>query len=305
MVNLKKIEKIFSLIEKNRKLFTLIVLMISILIIALPFVFFKGTKPISSMTKLEISKAFAEIISAIFVISGSFVAVSQYWITSKSSIIKMDTERINKGIDLANFYKEKVLTPYSMIKVIYKEIGLFDALRKEKNKMKKFTNEELTSIFSDEEIKSFIDKQSSEDFIKSLIILNDTFNLNINGCETVTSSINNGKGTIEFAVNTKKALTDFYSTYVSDLLNNVELFAMYFTHNVADESVIYQSIYPTYIELCQTLYFDISKCSVPGQPMLYRNLNQLYLTWLKKMNNSREKINDIEVSMGQSAGQIK
>lgn len=293
-------ESIISFIIKNRALITLVLILFITGLIICPFIIQK-TIPIVNYTesRIEVSEHVSQILASLFVAIGSFIAVFQYYISSRSEMIKLEKEKITKAIDLAGFYKDNILTPYSILRTLYKEVGIFDLLKKEKNKMKDFDENELTEIFSDKEIANLKKIYTSKVFLDAIVRINETYGLNLNGFETeliLTGDSNTRKKSI--SVDTDKALSDFYTKYISGLLNNMELFSMYFTHCVADESVVYQSLYPTYIEMCQALYYDISKCSSKGGPKLYRNVQMLYMQWNAKAKSANTKVSDTIVNMG-------
>lgn len=295
----KKDTKFKIFLQKyTRKIITLVIIIATNLVIISPL-FIKNIPIFDENTnKLEIAENSAQILAALFVIIGTFIAVWQYYISSKSEIIKLETDKVQKAIELSGYYKDEVLYPYSVIRVIYEKAGIFDFLQQEKNRMSDFDVEEMREIFSQNEIRALEKKYSSKEFIDAMAELNEILNLHINGCTTESNINTDGERKTSITININKALNDFHVNYITKLLNNMEQFAMYFTHNVADESVVYQSLYPTYIEICRTLYYDISICSEPGAPKLYRNLQSLYKTWLEKSNLTRQNIRAQETQRG-------
>lgn len=288
-----------TFLRKNtRKMVTMIIITVTILVIISPL-FIKNIPIVDENTnKLEMAENIAQVLAALFVIIGTFIAVWQYYISSKSEIIKLETDKVQKAIELSGYYKDEVLYPYSIIRVIYEKAGIFDFLQQEKNKMNDFDVDEMREIFSQTSIKELEKKYSSKEFIDAMAELNEILNLHINGCTTESNVNIDGDRKTSITININKALNDFHVNYITKLLNNMEQFAMYFTHNVADESVVYQSLYPTYIEICRTLYYDISICSEPGAPKLYRNLQSLYKTWLEKSNLTKQYIRAQETQKG-------
>nr|MDE6764427.1 DUF4760 domain-containing protein [Oscillospiraceae bacterium] len=93
---------------------------------------------------------------------------------------------------------------------------------------------------------------------------------------------NNGMTNTKYAVNYSKVMNAFMSNFISETLNNLEYFAMYFTHNIADESVIYQSTHQTYIEITELLYYHICQLNTPNSSKYYTNLIELYNIWKSK-----------------------
>lgn len=74
---------------------------------------------------------------------------------------------------------------------------------------------------------------------------------------------------------------------VQDVLNNLEYFAMAFTHKTADESVIYQSLHNSYISVVRLLYYDISSNNRDGESKLFTNVIELYNIWKEKSEQQK------------------
>ncbi len=283
--------------KHKRKIISIILISVSLIIILIPLsikelpIFSCGTN------KIEIIEKISQILASLFVIVGTVIAVWQYYLSSKSSIIKMQTDKVQKAIDLSEYYKNEVLTPFAVVNCVYKTAGIYEFLQKDKAQMKDFDVEEMNDIFSQDEIKKLNQMYSSKQFLKRIVEINEAFNLHMNGF-AVNETKEGGSGKVVIKVDVDKAMNDFFNNYVTKVLNNAEQFAMYFTHNVADESVVYQSLYPTYIEMCRTLYYDISKCSELGKPKLYRNLQGLYEIWVKKSTTARQNIKAEETNNG-------
>lgn len=291
--------------KNKRKVISTLLIFAAVFLIFVP-AFFK-TIPIfdPNSSKIVLIENMSQILAAVSVIAGAIIAVWQYYIFSKSEIIKIETEKVKNAIDLSEYYKNEVLQLYSIVILVYKHSGIFDFVQKEKNKMKNFDLEELHEIFTPQELKELLSKYGSKQFVEKVAETNEVFNLQLNGCYSTETISDDGEKCISINVEIDKALNNFFANYVTTLLNNIEQFAMYFTHNVADESVVYQSLYPTYIEMCRTLYYDISKCSKPGSAKLYRNLQSLYSIWVEKSNKTKEQIKQQEVNNGTIPQNIK
>ena len=263
--------------------------------IALPQIVLKhdiGTEIDNKLTGIEIIAYASEVVSALYLILGTIIAVWQYYVSSQKNIEKMQRDQIQKAIDLAGYYKDNILPGYSALKLVYSKSELQNILNNiEKDKIKDFDNIEMNELLSKEEINNYIDIINSQNFVDAVFEVNQFLGLDLKGCKAKefneTSSIE--KTEVQFEVNSLQFVNDFYKNYVSSILNNAELFAMYFTHGIADESVIFQSIYPTYLELCNTLYYEIAKCSAPGKAKLYTNIIKLYNVWKKKSKEQNDK----------------
>lgn len=58
------------------------------------------------------------------------------------------------------------------------------------------------------------------------------------------------------------------SSIITDTLNSLEYFAMNFVHEIADESVGFESLAPSYIKFVQLLYCEIAKLNEIGRKIL-------------------------------------
>lgn len=67
---------------------------------------------------------------------------------------------------------------------------------------------------------------------------------------------------------------------------------MHFTHGVADDSVVFQSLHQTYIRICQTLYCTISNYNKMGESKYYTNLISLYNKWKQEVDKQNQKLID-------------
>lgn len=64
---------------------------------------------------------------------------------------------------------------------------------------------------------------------------------------------------------------------------------MHFTHNIADDTVIYQSLHQTFLDITEFLYYNISRLNTDGCSKFYVNTIALHNKWRKRKT---EKIND-------------
>jgi len=80
------------------------------------------------------------------------------------------------------------------------------------------------------------------------------------------------------------------SKAVNRILNDMEYFAMNFTHGTADESVVYQSLHQTYLAFVQMFYFNIALNNMPNGKQFYTNVIALYKIWYEKSENKKSEI---------------
>lgn len=298
-------ESSLDFIKKNKKLFISILLVATILIILLPLITCSKLPMISeNSSRLDIVESVSQIVAVIFVCISACIAVFQYYISSQSEIIKIETDKVERAIKLAEYYKNQVLEPYMVVSSIYEKAGIFEKMQSKRKNMVNFDVEELNEVFTKKEIQELKEMYVSDEFLLAMGQTNDMLNLNLQGCN-IKRTEDQGIRKVNCSIDPVKALNDFKLNYVSTLLNNMEYFAMYFTHNIADESVVYQSLYPTYIDMCRTLYYDISIVSDIGAPKLYRNLIELYTIWLERVNETQCNIQNQQNKKGTTLSNIR
>ena len=84
-------------------------------------------------------------------------------------------------------------------------------------------------------------------------------------------------------------LMKFMGNIVTEILNNLEFFAMHFSHEIADESVVYQSLHQTYLEIVYALYYNIAIKNEFRESKYFTNIIELYEKWNTK---DKSEMND-------------
>lgn len=273
-------------ILKRRKAFTLMLIGIGLVGIFIPSYFFiRSNKEIQN--SIETVYYLSQIIASIFVITGVVIAGWQYYLTSRAELSKLQLEKVQKSIELASFYKDNVLNKYRAIKYVYNETGIMDILHKiKRDEMKKFDIFEMERLLSESDIKKLKEIEESDEFIKSILEANMMFNLHLRIVKKAEFSDEDGKG---YVIDRRPILIGFFSDLLSDLMNNMELFAMYYTHKAADDSVVFQSLHQTYLEIVQALYYQISKMNDAKKGEYYTNITELYHDWYKECMDLSDK----------------
>lgn len=278
--------KFVKWVKKHRLLCTIVIALIAIALILLPQLIVRlpmfGTEKISGIELIVLS---SQLVSAIFVIIGTVIAVWQYWMSSSQAMNECSTARVHKAIELSNYYKENVLTGYSYVRMVLNDCGILKMLQAKRKgiEIRDFDVIELKEFYTDEEIHKIVNLPSNQDFVDAIIKINA-----IKG--------NTGHSTPEL-------IQDFYFR-INQTLNSAEYFAMAFTHNTADESVIYQSIYPTYLEMCYIMYYYIASTSDPAVAKLYTNLAELYNIWRKREQEQKAEIKAKTRTAGNDKGTV-
>lgn len=224
------------------------------------------------------------IIGSIVVVLTAIIAVWQYVLTARCERNKIKNDRVEKAVHLAKYYKDNIIVKIAALRYLFKESGISEILEKIKpSEMKNFDEDELKEKLSSADIKEISKIMGSEKMITLILEADQVYCLNLD-LELITDS---QKSTDE---NNKIILRHFMSRVVNDLLNEMEYFSMNFTHKVADESVVYQSLHQTYMQAVEFLYYNISKNNRPDGRQFYTNVVELYKIWYKKDKKMRDNV---------------
>lgn len=230
----------------------------------------------------------SQIISSIFLISGVVIAVWQYYLSSKSIKTDLEIQQVQRAIDLSEYYKNNILNYYPALKYIFDETGISKIVGNLRiDQLNDFDIQELKTLFSSEQIKKLKEIQNSEEFAKTVINANVIYGL---------------KSSIDIKLNSENAmLTAYISNIVNELLNNMEFFALHFSHKTADESVIYQSLHQTFLEIVQYNYYEIAERNIDSTSKYYTNVIWLFNIWRNRklqQNNIRSQKSQLVQSAG-------
>lgn len=230
-----------------------------------------------------------EILSGFFVVIGVVIALWQYVLTSQIEISKYKDERIQKAIDLSAYYKDNILDKMTQMAIVYKKSGIYEILQTvEQNRMKVFDTHELKQLYTESNIDKIKKILESDDFLATVAYVNEKLGLNMLGQETTVTD-SNGKNISKIKINKLKTYDYFLNDIVMETLNNMEYFSMHFTYNTADNSVVYQSLHSSYIEITRLLYYNIAKKNETGHNKYFTNVIELYNLWVVKANEQSQK----------------
>lgn len=263
---------------------------------------------IANYTYMELCYYISQIMSALFVVLGVVIALLQYVASTYESqalreremelhekeIIDLEKDRVQKAIDLSEYYKDNILDNIFIIDSIYKNMKITDILDKIKiSEMKEFDQYELNELLKPEEIEKIAKLMNNENFIPTLILNSQIYGFAEQGFQVV--DVINDNGEIEKRIKCNESiLIREYSNILNSTLNNAEYFAMNFMHNTADETVVYQSLHKTYLKFMRTVYYDISINNIKGEEKLYTNAIELFNLW--KMREEEDKKRVVEHS---------
>lgn len=277
-------EKCKEWILNHRKFMTIAIISSAlILIVIIAILLLKPT----DLKLIELLYYTSQIVSAVFVISGVVIAVWQYYLSYVDSRRNIDVLRVQKAVDLSEYYKDNILFYMAPIRYIYNNSDINTIITKiDRHNMKHFDQKKLELYITEDDKQKLKDIQSSDEFFNVVIKANAIYHLGIsddvintykhhcNKDEEKNEEYNNN-----FIEEDTPILSTFFGSLVFRVLNNMEYFALHFTHNVADQSVVYKSLHQTYIDLVQMLYYNIAVKNPLSPSKYYTNVIELYEIW--------------------------
>ncbi len=248
-----------------------------------------------------------QIVTGMAVIIGGVIGVWQYTLTARAERVKLNVDQIQKAIDLAEYYKDNILRNFSIISYVYEGSGLLKVIEKmPKDKLEHFDEQELRDILGQEAMDRIREITASKEFIETVVSADVIYGLNLDWEKRVRLTFDDTKRTVETSLEVRSVAQKFMGTIVQDTLNDMEFFAMHFTHRTADESVVYQSLHQTFLEIVYALYYDISSINRAGCSKYYTNIIELYEVWHGRAIDDEEQKNKVRryKQKGSSAGEI-
>lgn len=252
-------------------------------------------------TALENVYYLSQVLASVFVMVGTIIAIWQYVLSSHDSamnrereyqlhekeIFEMEKDRVQRAIDLAGYYKDNILQNTMLIKHIYTTIGICKILDKiDFQKISHFDIYEMQNNISVADREKIVNAPNGNEMTDALVCMSEIIK-NWDECKEVSVVEENGKLVKKMAV-AKVAMIYKFQSLLNEILNNLEFFAMHFTHGTADDSVIYQSLHQSYINTVRLLYYDISANNIPGESKLYTNVIELYNKWTQEAREQKD-----------------
>lgn len=230
-----------------------------------------------------------QIIAAFCVVIGAFIGVWQYVLTTRAERSKLNTECIQKAIDLSEYYKDNILEKYKMIRYVFDETGMTNIIKQvNKNNIKNFDEMELENLIPEAQRQQIASIKKSDAFIRAVLQAEKIYDINLNIEENTTFS--EGEDGVEISIDRNAVIRKFMGRIVSDTLNNLEYFSMNFTHGTADETVVYQSLHQTYLEIVYMLYYNVAITNKANKSKYFTNVIELYRKWnTRSINDSRKR----------------
>lgn len=282
---------------KSRKPVAIIIIILSVLlelIISLIYHHFNKTNPIHFIESLYYS---SQIVSSIFVTSGVVIAVWQYYLSSRSARTNLEITQVQRAIDLSAYYKDNILKYAPAIDYVFKQTGVLEILNNLKlEQFNDFDKYELNELFTKDQIEHLKGLQNTDLFIQSVIEADAIYNLDLD-CQIFDYQLLNYQSKTSkpdkdnpfiLSINQNQIVVTFMSHLISNVLNNMEYFALHFSHKTADESVVYQSLHQSYFRLITYLYYYIAKQNENPSDKYYTNTIDLFKKWRNEKNLQKE-----------------
>lgn len=285
----------------KRKIISIVIVLSVIIILACVYLYAKFKLKLGDgNSNLEIVYYASQIISSIFVITGVVIAVWQYFITARSQLNQLSVDRIQKAIDLSEYYKDNILHKSTPIRFVYEQSGIIDLIKNvDKDKMIRFEESEAGILLEKDKYDKLKAKTKTKKFSNAVLAADYIYGLKISKDIIISGDNQDGNDEdIKKAVELKgeMAAKAFMIDEVSGVLNNIEYFAMNFAHGVADDSVVYRSLHQSYIDIMQLLYFNISNLNNSSSDKYYLNAIELYNKWKSQKDRDINEKNIIDMT---------
>lgn len=245
----------------------------------------KAESIFTNQDALENTYYIVQILAGSVMVLGGVIAVWQYTLSARAERVKLANDQIQKAIDLSEYYKDNVLTKFAILKYIFQESQVNDILVSiDPSRMEKFDNLELKTVLTHGKCDEIKEKLLSSKTMEAIINAERIFHTDLNINPHLKAA--EARGETHLKPEVQHAIM---SNFINSLLNNMEYFAMNFTHGTADESVVYQSLHQTYLEAVQLLYYNIARNNNPDGMQVFTNVTELYKTWHHKSRKRSEE----------------
>lgn len=291
-----------TLVRKKIIITIIIAIVFMVLSFVIPLIY-RGEFQATKYKYIEVACYVSQILSSLFVVLGVVIALLQYVASTYDSkalreremelrekeIIDLEKDRVQKAIDLSEYYKDNILHNIFIVQSVYKDMKIMDIIDKIKiSDMKEFDSHELENLLTTEDINRIENVVDDKNFIPVLIKNSKSYGFAENGFKVVEVVDGDGKTSCSVKCDGILLLRE-YSQIVNDALNNAEYFAMNFTHNTADESVVYQSLHTTYLQFMKIMYHTIASQNENGREKLYTNAIELFNLWREREEEKRQE----------------
>ena len=214
-----------------------------------------------------------------------FISIISYRYNKKKN-------KIEKAIELANYYQELIKEINEIIEVLRAHENIYDIITSDKiarNPNLEFSKDESQKLFEEDwaTLEEFFIKDGMKENILNNIYL---FHMNsIIEMNPLFALISDDEANKECNINAT-FIKGYYKGKINDFLNKLEAFSMTFVQGVADDDVVYQSLHQSYLSVVKFLYFRISYQNICKNESYFTNIINLYQKWSQRANDTEDKI---------------
>lgn len=241
---------------------------------------------IDSGNLLEILYYVSQILSALFVIVGTAIAVIQYIFNSDTARIEADKQRKIEAAKMADEFRKTVIPLVSKLSVAYSD----KTLRKE---VIDYLNDAELDLFNKEEVKKMfpgdLSLQYRVQIAKNYLTkTSEKFRELDTKFRTDNSLSDKQRKDLENQLNGMVAEAYSEVSVVStELSNTLEYMCICFNTNIADDKTVYQSLHNVFFLAVHMIYIFSFEANVNEHDRLFYNIMVLYKKW-RKINREKQ-----------------
>ena len=236
-------------------------------------------------------------------------------------LTSIDYSTRKKAIELAEVYANDIINKLCNIEYIFKKIEIEKVIHSKlkSNELVQFDIHELKTLLSETDIDMLNKKLESVDentiyycrLRTGELSKDEAYDrqllMSFRKLKSINESKNNGKCNFDEVFEQLKCekyskeeilnLNIYYSiiddnyvnSLISDTLNQLEAFCMYFNQGVADDETVYQSLHQLFLGTVKLLYFKIASNNIVGKDKFYTNIIKMYNRWNKEYIKQSEQ----------------
>lgn len=239
-------------------------------------------KELSFLERLYYS---SQTVLTVFVLSGVIIAVWQYYLSAKSAQTNLKVTQVQRAIDLSEYYKDNILKYAPVLKYILERTPVSKiSFSKNPARMNDFDRREIDELFDADELKTLKEYYNQPQF---QVIVDEAISLGI---------LSGNLSHVDLKASPKHVGV-YVNSLINSILNNMEFFALHFHHGVADDSVVYQPLHQSYIELVRLLYFFVASQNDNSTDKYFVNLAWLFRKWRDEQNTQKNRLREAEQSV--------
>lgn len=233
-----------------------------------------------------------------------FALILQVVLLAEQNRLALDSLRVDdsrkakeKAVEMARFFQEEILSRCSLISAVYRDLGVDSLIKKVYRKdMNCFDVDEMHKLLPGDTIEKMRNsfREINLKTVYGFIIMDQELEqlFHLEDLPRIASLDNIKDEDIEHLANAR--IQHAFSTIKSDVLNKLEFFCMYFNYNLADETIVYQSLHQVFLDTIPLMYYDISCINTDPCEKYYTNIVKLFISWRDRNEEKRKQKAQIE-----------